>query len=388
MAFYAFRTTRFSASAPVQFENVTVNEGRSFNTNASSFVAPASGLYWFHLTATSPGNTMCDYRLVGTYHTPNVLRAHTNYNNDTLSRDALLKLEKGQVMYVTSDYPLNPDGLSHSSWVGFSLDSAFDPLVAFVVGRVNPWSVNGLIPFEVILIDTSHSWNRSNNTFVVPQAGVYFFTFLTGVTANNIISTSLRINGQSFVASRLSNNVHTGAETISRSTLALLYQGDMVSVFLESGQLYSDIRYQSSFMGFLYSPPSGIPAISWSVHSSKSVCGPIDPVPFDYILVNEGLCWYSSNRFVTSVEGIFYVNINGMADREGALQMHILHNGVPATALSRAPVRNGYDTRSRSMIIRLAKDDELRVTIPSNACLFSDANRRTSFTGFRLFVSS
>ena len=45
--------------------------------------------------------------------------------------------------------------------------------------------------------------------------------------------------------------------------------------------------------------------------------------------------------------------------------MCLLHNGKPITSLTRGADKYGYVSRSRALIVRLQKNDELRVAIPS-----------------------
>lgn len=370
-----------------------MNKGDAFNVSSSDFTAPEDGLYWFHLTATPAPNSPCDYRMVGTFQTPNVIRSTLTFKNDTLSRDELQVVRHQQAVYINSDFPLQADPVSPAVWAGFRLDFAFNPLVAFLVGITAPSNVavQKLIPFNTILVDTSNSWNLNTSTFVVPQAGAYFFTVQMATSAYVTNAIQLKVSGQDLAQLSSSSATNSGPDTVSRSTMALLYPGDNVTGILVTGRLYSDIRYQTSLLGFLYSPRGSATKIAWSVHSSKTTCGPVDPVAFDYVLLNEGLAWYTSNRLVVPKAGLYYINLSGFADTSSMLLVRVLLNGKPLMNVQRsAPASRlvGYDSRARSAIVRLQVNDELRIALPQTSCLYSDTSKRSSFTGFWLSVAT
>ena len=94
----------------------------------------------------------------------------------------------------------------------------------------------------------------------------------------------------------------------------------------------------------------------------------IDPMNFDSIFVNEGSGWYSNNRFLAPLAGLYYIYINAMGGSQkyygyvygcysyiyenGNLDLRILHNGIPKVKLCRDAVTSGRDTRGKVMIIR------------------------------------
>ena len=389
IAFYTYRISSCLASAPVKFEHQTVNEGLNFNINTSSFTAPSDGYYWFHLTAHIPAFTMCDYRLVGTHQSRNVIRMHTRFNQGTFSRDDVQLLTKGEAIYVTSDYSLATSRLAHSSFAGFRMDSLFKPFIVFVVGSSEVYSRAGPIQFRTVLIDPSRSWNTSRNEFIAPYSGIYFFTINTGAAAGSSHVVHFTINQRSFVKSLMIGDQHKEAETVSRSTMAQLASGDAVGVVLDTGSIYSDIRYQTSFMGFLYEPITKESKVAWSVHTDRNISDSTDPIPFNYILVNEASGWYSNQRFITPIglAGVYYVHINARPTSGTMLELQILHNGRSIASLTHtgSSSYNYESSRSRATIIRLQDGDELRIALIAGS-LSGDPDRCSSFSGFRLFA--
>ena len=67
VAFCAVRSTPLpSGSNPVNFDDLTVNDGNSFNLTTSILTAPWSGLYWLHMSVGLEPGTTADVRLLGT----------------------------------------------------------------------------------------------------------------------------------------------------------------------------------------------------------------------------------------------------------------------------------------------------------------------------------
>ncbi len=71
------------------------------------------------------------------------------------------------------------------------------------------------------------------------------------------------------------------------TAIANLAVGREVKAEARSSGVYSDSNFQTSMMGFLYSPASQS-GIAWAVYSSGVWRGPIDPIPWDAVIVNQG----------------------------------------------------------------------------------------------------
>ncbi len=73
--------------------------------------------------------------------------------------------------------------------------------------------------------------------------------------------------------------------------------------------IFSDIRYTTSFQGFLYAP-TGIIPLSWSVANEQTFTGNLDPVPFDVVFLNQGAGWdIVQNTYRARDAGVYYVQM-------------------------------------------------------------------------------
>ena len=61
-----------------------------------------------------------------------------------------------------------------------------------------------------------------------------------------------------------------------------------------------------------------------------------------------------------------------------------VNNSTIAAVYMYSTDHNGIKTRSRSIVVRLYEGDTVRVYLPSGYYLYSNDNRITSFTGFRV----
>ncbi len=212
---------------------------------------------------------------------------------------------------------------------------------------------------------------------------------LTGAHGAQSHTVTLKQNSIDVSEIYFTTTTQIAEDMMGKTVLRLGNVNDKFSVYLTSGKVYSDIRYFTSFSGFLYAPKS--PAVAWYVARSVSgiLTGLVDPVPFDDIIINindVGTGWNpTTNRFIVPKEGVYYINLCAGFSNAYYVNLFLLLNDVPITNIQiLSNNRNGHDTRSRSIIVRLKRGDELRVILPRGYGLYSGSNRLTSFSGFRL----
>ena len=143
--------------------------------------------------------------------------------------------------------------------------------------------------------------------------------------------------------------------------------------------------------GFLYKPFLSAPN-SWCAIEAAQVNiiinGPVDPLTFDKILVNQGLGWNGvTNRFITPSAGIYYIHLTAGIAPTKPTNMVLLVNGSPFLNVYRKfTSHQGYDVRSHATILRLRQNDELRISLLSGYYLATTTgNGYIGFTGFRLY---
>ena len=212
------------------------------------------------------------------------------------------------------------------------------------------WNEQGTIPFPYVLTDTTEAWNKHTNEFIVPWSGTYFFTINTAARSSQI-SVHIQINQRNYVSSTIiiCCSGQNGSETINRSTMTLLHVGDAVRVAFSGGLIFSDIRYRTSFLGFLYKLLENVPKIAWSVYTDRNIYSLVDPVQFNCIFVNEGSGWYTSHRLLVPVKRIYYANIIAQNNPNYNLNVALFLNDQPTVLLIRASSGHGQLSQGRSI---------------------------------------
>ena len=349
---------------------------------------PEDGLYWIHVSTGLMASTAADVRLRGTIRNPNILRSHNGWNAiDTTSRDELTYLNKtADTLTVSSDGPLYSDQFYQTAFCGFQLNNIMDPVIAFSVGRSFELSQPGRIPYDLVNVDTNRGWNTDR--YAVPVTGTWVITITVGIPTNG--DTQVDVYAPEFVTSIyfFSTN-NPGTDTISKTIIVPVNAGSVIYTYLTDTPVYSDIRYQTALMGFLYSLKIP-PLISWFVATETTLIGTTDPVAFDVVLINEGSGWnIVSNIYTVPVKGIYYIQmtagiITGYGTKMELVKIGTSVDTVLANVFRSGAPHNGYDCRGRAIIVQLQANDKLKIRLPSGYRLFSDTKRITTFSGFRI----
>lgn len=160
-AFCVTRSTNIEQGEPViDFDEALINEPNSgFDTVTNTFSPPETGIYWLHFTAGLPNDgNATDVRLVLPTHTINIMRTYGGVPN-TGSRSEVVRLTAGvdSLTISTAGTLFNDAGSAFTSFSGFHLDSAMNPVVAFSVAC----SRTGFLYFDTVILDT-HSGSSYN----------------------------------------------------------------------------------------------------------------------------------------------------------------------------------------------------------------------------------
>ena len=188
------------------------------------------------------------------------------------------------------------------------------------------------------------------------------------------------------------NDNTCGTETLSRSYLLRINKGDEIAVYLETGALFSDIRYQMSFMGFLYEPETegSMKAIAWSLSLLEKDFGHRRPLHFvSKPPDSEGGGWNpTTHTYQITSSGYYFIHISAIKTYNITLEMQlVLNDHVVATIYEGARIgKNGKVTRARDVILYLNLNDVLHINLSDDYKLF-DINDEKLFTfiGFRIF---
>jgi hypothetical protein len=192
---------------------------------------------------------------------------HTTFDGVVVtSRDDIQYVNEGQRLYISSDYPLMSDSMMQTSWSGLRLDGLYSPLILFRAARTTTLQTIGNVTFDKMLINVGGGWDACNSRFVAPRDGIYFFSWSSANVRNTTHAVSLHLNNSPTLLIELpiASGYYDGSDTASQSALLQLTAGDLVTLRSSTGSLYSDVNYQTSFLGFLYEPIAGNKA-AWSL---------------------------------------------------------------------------------------------------------------------------
>ena len=326
------------------------------------------------------------------------MRTNTNYYGgaDTTSLDEIISAKLvGTELSVSSDSTLFSDFYLQTAFAGFYISNIVDTVVEFSFGLSTSFdsSNDRNVPFDIINVDTHNGWRSSSNAYVVKVPGVYVISF--GLAAAEDQDPYLRLYAPTqitglFMGSKAYRN---GIEMLSRTVLIDIDEGHHIALVFTSnyGSVYSDIRCQTSLKGFLYKPHRNKPiswCVLWAPNSNLYITGPINPVSFNVVLVNQGSGWNSpSNLFVTPLSGVYYILLTAGIYEYKPTKMELLINGFPRINVYRQFTSHIFwDTRSRAVIQRLQQNDVLSVQLPHGYYLQSNGNGYTGFAGFRLYA--
>lgn len=392
VAFTVIKTTDYQSQKPLVFDQLVLDVNSKFNLS-TGILPPNSGTLFFHSTFGIPRTTTCYSQIFyGVTTNPGLrgIERSTSINNGTdfVSRNYMYSTSSAQQYFLDVKTTGYSDSLGMTSWTGFKISELFDPLSAFS-GYLNAdWTTTGIIPF-LIDINLGDDWDSSGSIdhYAAPTSGLYFFALTT--TANGAVGhvVAVCVNGVVLTELRTTSTNNPGTEIYTRSFATPLTVGDDVTAQLTSGTLHSSTGYLSTaFHGFLYRPTHGIQVI-WSVHKTTSSTGPRDPLPFEYVMLNEGQAWsVDSSNVCVPVTGVYYLHVNAASQAYTKLNVQLLVNGSPLFDIRRDTNHyNGQDTRGRAFIKDLQQGDIVSIRIMSGTAIYSNANMLSSFTGFLLY---
>jgi hypothetical protein len=390
-AFCVSRSTNLDAGADVIdfdsqcFEHDEQSSG--FNLTTDTFTPRVSGLYWLHFTAGLPDTgELTEVQLVLPTRTINIVRSAPGMPA-TSSRSELVYLtaDVDQLHLSSADVIWSTASNAQVSWSGIHLESIMNgPVVAFSAALSKPTERNGevQVAFDTILVDTHSGWNVDR--YNVPVAGLWVVTAQVGDHPNTSGGSSFHVNLVAFECYVDHWWPGRGVDQDSCTAIVHLDTDDYLALTVRDTSAYSDLGYQTSLMGFLYSPSAFTP-VAWTVILATTRLGPVDPLPFRIVFMNEGNGFNgNSSNFITPQAGLYYVSMTGSSIHdEHPMRLELLHNGVLKATV--AFEFFAYLSRTRAIILRLNVGDELRVRLPANYEVYaSGAYAETLFCGFRM----
>ena len=292
------RRTQTDAATPLPFDSIVTNKGNRWNNNTFQFtITEAEGLYFIGISVRTILRTQADYCLILSGNRfGGITKSSTSQDGyDTIGHDFLLPLYAADTLQISSRYPVWGAGGQHDTSLSvFSISHSMINNVAFSVAREH--SLTGFaepLQFNTYLYNDGLYFDILTNMFTAPSGGIYFFSFSVGLVAGGTTRLSLYKNFEPFVNILRTATSYTGTDTIGRSVMMGLDEGDIIYIVNEDGQTArSSQMKETSFSGFKYEPRHGNPV---SIYIMFNFCCLKATVP--------NLKLFPTNRILTMAMG-------------------------------------------------------------------------------------
>ena len=376
------------ANNQVSYQVILVDTVKGFDDTKTTYSVKSAGIYFIHMSAGVPAYQKLSYSLRNASSSPNILLNHTSFDGEIVtSREDIQFLPTSEKLHTSSSHTLYSDTMLQTSWSGFKIDDVMNMKVIFRVARTTSYAVmDTYLPFDQLLINVGQAWDSCNNQLVIPTSGIYFLSFSSASVENTIHRVLLFINEENTFRTFILNTF-SGTDVSSNSVILKLNASDIVKLYLTQGPIYSDINYQTSFLGFLYEPTAG-QAIAWTLsfpyNLHSYLYGPTN-VNFTEVLLNEGSAWDSIGGFVrVPTSGLYYLKLSGTSwpvEYQFNLILSVNGNILMNVMEKINVIRTSVNLRSRSIITHLKEGDQLVVFVPAGYNAYS-VKYDVTFVGF------
>ena len=351
---------------------------------SAEFFSPGRDIYLFSLSTKSQ-NEEINYTISGLETAIGLTCTSPTEQRETTSRNIISMVLEEQKLSI--QYKGRPTCCCGNWWAGFSVSGYMDPLVTFSVARSTSMTSLGLVNYDTEIVNIGQ-FNMNTSTFVAHLKGIYYFSISVGLFARNTSELMLRVNEKDVYVLFHKSNSHSGIKTISGTTLLDLQTGDLVSLHLTKGRIFSSPeQHELSFMCFLYSPKHGN-SVAWMVSKTDNNTN-VKPVMYDQVHIERGVQYHSFNRINVLVSGIYYIYYSFIVPTEARrhymqANVKIAGTNVDNYMIYNSPIdTNDLVTVSGSFIYKLIANQS--ITIQINLRQTKETNdlfRSTSFMGF------
>ena len=257
------RSTRYHPPGdPLPLSNNITIKGNQWDPDTYSFnvTQSAAGLYFVGLSVGAYWYTPANYilhksgrRFGGITRTSNI-----EDGRNVISHDFLIPLYAADTLHLSSQYWVySYYNLLETSLSIFSLThTMLDETAAFCVASNH--TISGYrkpVPFNTYLYNAGRHYNPLNHTYTAPSDGIYYFSFSVGLNAHSEAEFVLYKNNKAYVNIIRRSMTHNGTDTIGRSVMMRLNQGDIIFMVNKARRTArSSSMMETSFSGFKYQP--------------------------------------------------------------------------------------------------------------------------------------
>ncbi len=396
VAFSVVRTSNFfppgSYERHIGFEAFSVDVQSGFNLDIiSTFRPPKKGIYVSHISAAAVRDIFVGASIdinQNSYSYTHVGTDDVERQQETCGTSYMINLEADWLCAYLTYHALYSDneGLQ-TSWSMFRLDDIMQPLVGFSVTSApsKTFSAPSLISFAIVDVNQGDGWNTTLDEFITPTSGIYFISLTTTSQISSVHDVQIQVNEQPIISVKVDHNMQA-TDTHNSAFLVSLTTNDTLRAYVVSGNVWNYKLNGLTLIGFLYEPVHGI-KVAWSVFRTTPAIGPLEPVDFDYVMVNIGCGWNNvTSTFTTPVSGVYYLNINTGKVARKKVNFQVVWNGNPyINFLTDYTFHTGTETRGRAIMTNLTLGDSLHIKLWSGTEVNGDDSKQTSFSGFLLY---
>ena len=254
--------SRHPPADPLPLSNNITIKGSQWDPDRYSFnvTQSAAGLYFVALSVGTEWNTPANYilhksgrRFGGITRTSDI-----EDGGNVISHDFLIPLYAADTLHVSSQYIVvsGYERLQTSLSIFSLTHTMLDDTAAFCVASNH--TISGYrkpVPFNTYLYNAGRHYNPLKYTYTAPSDGIYYFSLSVGLNAHSEAEFVLYKNNKAYVNIIRNSTKHNGTDTIGRSVMMRLNQGDMVFMVNEAGlTARSSPMMETSFSGFKYQP--------------------------------------------------------------------------------------------------------------------------------------
>ena len=167
--------SRTTTHKQVIYDRIFVNIGEAFSGvgRSPTFSSPGKDIYLF--TMFGSAQLPLNLTMVGLSEPMGLTHTSTAWKSMAIiSRNIMSMTDKRQNITVMYIGVIVRD--LRNSWGGFSVSGSMDPLVAFSVARYTSMTSQGLVSYDLEIINTGQ-FSMESSTFVVPLEGILLLLY-------------------------------------------------------------------------------------------------------------------------------------------------------------------------------------------------------------------
>ncbi|XP_078340940.1 uncharacterized protein LOC111106401 isoform X3 [Crassostrea virginica] len=351
-AFYSQLSTSIT-NGYVVFNNCKTNEGSAYDEMTGIFTCKYSGTYAFSWTIATSGHRYTEAELLVNDEVIGSSGTDSRPSRDTAdSSTGFVACNLGVGDKVRIRVNGTADG-NYSTFSGWRLPDGNSSLYARAMSQLNPPSTTARgYPFQSVINNGNH-YDSNTGIYTCPEDGLYAFTFTVEASNGRNFNALLRRSGRSLSSISVWSDVASGDYVDTSSTLQIysLSQGDKIYVY---GSVIEPLH--STFAVWrIGNTSSDTPAFMGYPSSSTSS----NPLIYNREVLDTSNS-FNNTHFQAPKNGVYLFFWNMEANNR-RLESFLQVNDQTVGRTIGDGRTAGYDSSSNLVIVRLHKNDNVKV---------------------------